>query len=180
MALQPFIGHSSLFQFHNLFTQTIGLLGRVMSHYQRHYLHTEQYKHRIDAHTDIHALSEIRAHDLVSEDNSCLGPRGHCDRLRWPLECVNQWDSYSYLQFRDISVQLIQLSIQIPCLVNNIKNVLQWNVAVKWLVLFTCFIFMMARLRIFFIRISRSQYWGFLWVSSVSVGKFWYRSSTLN
>jgi hypothetical protein len=39
--------------------------------------------YRIDAHnTDIHAVSGIRTHDpsvLLSEDSSCLRPRGHCD-----------------------------------------------------------------------------------------------------
>jgi hypothetical protein len=46
------------------------------------YLHIE-HKHRINAHTDIHALSEIRTHDHsvpVSEDGSCLRWRGNCDR----------------------------------------------------------------------------------------------------
>jgi hypothetical protein len=52
------------------------------------YLHTEQHKHRINAHdTDIHASSGIRTHDpsvQASEDTSCLRPRGHCDRLWRP------------------------------------------------------------------------------------------------
>jgi hypothetical protein len=57
----------------------------VISPSQGCYLHTGQHKHRINAHTDIHALSGIRTHDpsfRASEDISCLRPRGHCD---WPL-----------------------------------------------------------------------------------------------
>jgi hypothetical protein len=51
---------------------------------QSSYLHTGQHKYRINAYTDIHALSGIRTHDpsvRASEDSSCLRPRGHCDRL---------------------------------------------------------------------------------------------------
>jgi hypothetical protein len=40
----------------------VGLLRRVFSPSQGRYLHTEQQKHRINAHTDIHALSGIRTH----------------------------------------------------------------------------------------------------------------------
>jgi hypothetical protein len=43
------------------------------------------YKHRINAHTDIHALSGIRTHDpsvRAGEDSSCLSPRDHCDRQK--------------------------------------------------------------------------------------------------
>jgi hypothetical protein len=38
-----------LFQFLNLFTQTVCLLGRVISSSQGHYLNTGQHKHRINA-----------------------------------------------------------------------------------------------------------------------------------
>jgi hypothetical protein len=50
---------------------------------QSRYLHTGQHKHRINAHTNIHALSGIRTHDpsvQASEDSSCLRLRGPCDR----------------------------------------------------------------------------------------------------
>jgi hypothetical protein len=46
----------------------VGLLGRGISQSQGRYLHRGQHKHRINVHTDIHALSEIRAF----EDSSCL------------------------------------------------------------------------------------------------------------
>jgi hypothetical protein len=42
------------------FTQTAGLLGRVISLSQGRYPHTGQYKHIKNAHTDIHALNGIR------------------------------------------------------------------------------------------------------------------------
>jgi hypothetical protein len=59
---------------------TVGLLGRGISPSHGLYLHIEQDKHIIHAHsTDIH----VRTHDpsvRASEDSSCLRPRGHCDR----------------------------------------------------------------------------------------------------
>jgi hypothetical protein len=68
----------------SFYTQSVGLLGREINPSQGLYLHTEQYKHRINAHnTDIHVLSGIRTHDprvLASEGSSCLRPRGHCYR----------------------------------------------------------------------------------------------------
>jgi hypothetical protein len=84
LALQPFVGPWPLLQFHYFFTQTVGLLGRVISPSQGLYLHTGQHKHRINVYTNIHALIGIRTHDpsvRASEDSSCLRPRGHCDRL---------------------------------------------------------------------------------------------------
>jgi hypothetical protein len=49
MALQPFVGPWPLFQFLDLFTQLIGLLGWGISPSQICYLQTEQHKHRIKA-----------------------------------------------------------------------------------------------------------------------------------
>jgi hypothetical protein len=48
MALQPFVGPWPLLQFRNLFlfTQTVGLLGRVISLSQGRYLHTGQHKNK--------------------------------------------------------------------------------------------------------------------------------------
>jgi hypothetical protein len=45
------------------FTHSVGLHGRGISPSQGRYLHTGQHKHRINAHTDIHASSGIRTHD---------------------------------------------------------------------------------------------------------------------
>jgi hypothetical protein len=50
MALQTFVGPWVLFQFLNLFTKSVGLLGREMSPSQGRYLHTGQHKQRINAH----------------------------------------------------------------------------------------------------------------------------------
>jgi hypothetical protein len=67
------------------YAQSVGLLGRGRSPSQGLYLHTEQHKHRINAHnTDIHALRGIRTHDpsvWAGEDSSCLRPPGHYDRF---------------------------------------------------------------------------------------------------
>jgi hypothetical protein len=49
MTLQPFVGPLPLFQFLNLLTQPVGLLGRGISPSQGHYLHTGQDRHRINA-----------------------------------------------------------------------------------------------------------------------------------
>jgi hypothetical protein len=66
------------------YTQSVELLGRGISPSQGLHLHTEQHKHRINAHnTDLHALSGIRTHDpsvRASEDSSCLRPLSHWDR----------------------------------------------------------------------------------------------------
>jgi hypothetical protein len=63
MALQPFVGSWPIFQFRNLYMQTVGLLGRGISPSQGHYIHRGQHKYRTNAHTDIHALSGIGTHD---------------------------------------------------------------------------------------------------------------------
>jgi hypothetical protein len=63
MALQPFVGPWPLFQFLDLFAQSVVLLGRGISPSQDRYLHTGQHKQRIKAHTYIHASSVIRTHD---------------------------------------------------------------------------------------------------------------------
>jgi hypothetical protein len=88
MALQLFVGSRPRLQFRNFFTQTVGILGRVISPSQGRYLHSGQHKHRIYAQTNIHVLSGIRTHDRsvrASEDSSCFRPRGHCNgkRCQW-------------------------------------------------------------------------------------------------
>jgi hypothetical protein len=89
---QPIQGPPRLLtQFRHHFLQSAGLLGRVTTPSQGRYLNTGQHKYRINAHTDIPALSGIRTHDPIirgSEDSSCLRPRGYCDRL-----CRNTNDS---------------------------------------------------------------------------------------
>jgi hypothetical protein len=82
ISVQPFVWPWHLLQFRNIFLYTVGLPGWGIIPSQGPYLHTGQHKHRIDAHTDIHALSWIWTHDLSvreSEDSSCLKPRGHYD-----------------------------------------------------------------------------------------------------
>jgi hypothetical protein len=59
-------------------------LGRGISSSQGRDLYTGQHKHRINAHTDIHALCGIRIHDpgfRASEDSTCLRPLGYRDWL---------------------------------------------------------------------------------------------------
>jgi hypothetical protein len=65
-ALQPFVGP---FQFIDLFTQSVGLLGRGISPSEGRYLHTEQHKHRINPHT----------HPCLKRD---LNPRSQCSSWR--------------------------------------------------------------------------------------------------
>jgi hypothetical protein len=81
MALPAHSRPGPLIQFRDHFSQTVGLLGRVISSSQGLYLNTEQQK-RI--HTpNIHALTGIRTHDpsvRASEDSTYLRPRGHCGR----------------------------------------------------------------------------------------------------
>jgi hypothetical protein len=87
MALPAHSGPWPLIQFRNPFSQTVGLLGRVISSSQGRYLNTWQHKHRINSYThtpNIHSLSGIRTHDpsvQASEDSSCLRSRGYCDQL---------------------------------------------------------------------------------------------------
>jgi hypothetical protein len=48
LAIQPFVGPRPLFQFLDLFTQSLGLLGRGISPSQGRYLYTGQHKHSLD------------------------------------------------------------------------------------------------------------------------------------
>jgi hypothetical protein len=83
IVLQPFVGPGPLFQFLNPYTVGRTPWTRGISLSQGLYQYTEQHKHRINAHTDIHVSSEIRTDDAyiqTGEDDSCLRPRGHCDR----------------------------------------------------------------------------------------------------
>jgi hypothetical protein len=75
----PLLGPGLLFSYAVFcFTQTEGLLGRVISPWRGRYLHTRKHKRTINAHTNIHALSGIRTHDpsvRASEESSCRGSR---------------------------------------------------------------------------------------------------------
>jgi hypothetical protein len=79
--LQLFVGPWTLFSFVFFFEQSAGLLGWVISPSQGRYPHTGQHKHRLNAHTNIHALSGIRTNDRIvwaREDSSCLRVRPEC------------------------------------------------------------------------------------------------------
>jgi hypothetical protein len=79
----PLLGRDLFFSFVIFFTQTVGLLGRVISPSQGRNLDTGQHKHKINEHTDIHALSRIRTRDpsvRATEDSSCLRPSDHRNR----------------------------------------------------------------------------------------------------
>jgi hypothetical protein len=82
VTLHPFVGPWPLFQFLDLFTKSVGLLGRVISPSQGRYLHTEQ--HKLNKRTQTSMLwfgSEptIPVFERATE-GSCLRRCGHCDR----------------------------------------------------------------------------------------------------
>jgi hypothetical protein len=103
VALPAHSGHRPHIQSRKPFSQTVGLLGRVISPSQSRYINTGQHKHRINAHRhpclqwDLKPQSQRpserrqfmpqtarplwSASVRASEDSSCLTPRGHCDRL---------------------------------------------------------------------------------------------------
>jgi hypothetical protein len=90
MALPAHSGPRPLYQFHNHFSQTVGLIGRVNSLSQGHCLNTGRHKHRINT-LNIHALGGIRTHDpsiQTTEDSTWLRPRGYCDRLSSPYSRI--------------------------------------------------------------------------------------------
>jgi hypothetical protein len=68
-----------------IYSQTVGLLGRVISTSQGPYLNAGQHKQNKRIHTpNIHSLCGIRTHDpsgRASEDSSYPRPRSYCDRL---------------------------------------------------------------------------------------------------
>jgi hypothetical protein len=77
MALTALTGPWPLLQFRKkFFTQTARLLGRVISPSQGRYLYTGQHKHRINAYTDIHALSGFRTHDPSLRATTVIGYKG--------------------------------------------------------------------------------------------------------
>jgi hypothetical protein len=97
MALQPFVGPWSLFQFldpiHSRYDSLDGGSARCKAA-----TYTQNNKHTLKAHdTDIHAFSSIRTHDpsvRAREDSSCLRPRGYCDRQeqsQYGLKTLSLW-----------------------------------------------------------------------------------------
>jgi hypothetical protein len=111
--LQPFVEPWPLFQFLGpIYSRQDSLDGG--SAFKGLYLHREQHKHRINArNTDIHFLSRVRTHDpsvRVSKDNSCLRPRGQCDRHTAHIQhanvtcdlhyiCCTYTPKYSYISY---------------------------------------------------------------------------------
>jgi hypothetical protein len=66
MARQPFVGPWLLTQFHDFFTQSIGLLGKgnqPAARLIRAHRRAKTKNERINVYTNIHALSGIRTHD---------------------------------------------------------------------------------------------------------------------
>jgi hypothetical protein len=57
------LGPGLFLSFIIFFTQTVGLLGQVISLSQGRYLYTGQHKHRTNTHTDNYALSGIQTHE---------------------------------------------------------------------------------------------------------------------
>jgi hypothetical protein len=87
------------------YIQSVKLLGRGTSLSKGPYVHTEQHKHRINAHnTDIDVLvgfePTIRAF-RESENSSCLKPCGHCDwpEVYIPVYRQNWWFIYFFIVF---------------------------------------------------------------------------------
>jgi hypothetical protein len=66
-----------------IYTQSVGLLGRRISPSQGRYLRTDWHKQRINAHRHpwLEWNSNPRSQFSSGEDDSCLRPRGQCDRL---------------------------------------------------------------------------------------------------
>jgi hypothetical protein len=115
MALPAHSGPRPLIEFRNLSSQTVGLLGRVISPSQGRCLNTGQHKHKINAYTHtpiIHAVNGIRTHDpsvRASGDSSCLRPCGYCDQQYLYLYnnnmiCDNVLHKHFFVRFHCISL----------------------------------------------------------------------------
>jgi hypothetical protein len=74
-----------------IYTQSVGLLGRVFSTPQCRYLHTEQHKHKIKPHRHSYLEwdSNLRPQCSSGEEFSCLRTRGYCDRPEYDYYCIN-------------------------------------------------------------------------------------------
>jgi hypothetical protein len=89
---QPIQGPGLLFSSVIIFSQTVGLLGRVIRPSQGRYLNTGEHKQNKRIHTpNIHALSVNRTYDFsvrASEESSCFRPRGYCDRHQYTVRVM--------------------------------------------------------------------------------------------
>jgi hypothetical protein len=90
-ALEPFFGSWPLFSVLQPFYTDCRIPFREWAAHHKAAAHTQDNRHRINTHTNIHALGEIRTHDpsfRASEDSSCIRRRGHRDQLSY---FVRQW-----------------------------------------------------------------------------------------
>jgi hypothetical protein len=83
MAWQPFVGPCPLFQFLDLFTQSVGPLGQGISPSLGRYLHIGQHKRRIRVHRHpcFNGIRTLYPSVWADEDSSCLRLCDHFDRL---------------------------------------------------------------------------------------------------
>jgi hypothetical protein len=100
MTLPAHSGPRPLIQFRNHFSQTVGLLRRVISPSQGRCPNTGQHKQNKRIHTHQTSMPQVGfwTHDpsvRASEDSSCLSPRGYCDR-----QMLCHTKHYCYLELR--------------------------------------------------------------------------------
>jgi hypothetical protein len=121
---------SRLFIFLWIYTQSVGLLGRVIGPSQGLYLNTGQHKHRINAHTtSIHSRSWIRTHDhsvRASEDSSCLRPLGYLDRHSGELPHENNSDEESSIT-KTSAVSVIGFCLLLMVVYSNVGGYLSFE-----------------------------------------------------
>jgi hypothetical protein len=76
-----------------MYSQSVGLLGRVISSSQGLYLNTGQHNHRINTYTHQTSMPQLRFEPTntvrASEDSSCLGTLGYRDRHSVSLGFLN-------------------------------------------------------------------------------------------
>jgi hypothetical protein len=89
-ALKPFIWPWPLFQFLDLFTQSVGPLGRRISPSQGRYLHTGQYKYRINAHRHPCLKWDSTPRSQRSNERRQFMPK--TARILWPAcGTISEW-----------------------------------------------------------------------------------------
>jgi hypothetical protein len=83
MALPGHSGPCPLVQFRNHFSQTVGLLGRVISPSQGRYLNTGQHRCRINVYTHQTFMPWVGFEPIIpaSGREKTVRPRGYCDRI---------------------------------------------------------------------------------------------------